>query len=181
MKPKVTAAISDRFRESRSSRTLQNFLVDVVLFVVFVLEMDRMGTGLPVHEWLGIAACAVFVVHILLHWEWIVCVARGLFRGVPAWQRLKLAVDALLFVDMVVVMITGIWISKVAMLQIGVQFEQNFLWRWLHSHSADWAVWLIGLHLALNWRWVVTTLKRYVYQPLRGSRAAAAFSRECTK
>jgi hypothetical protein len=166
MEKTETAPALNQCQERRFSGTFRNFWVDIALFAVFTLEMNTTFTGIPIHEWLGLAACAVFVIHLLLHWQWIVSVACRFFGKLPAMQRLKYAVDVLLFVDMVVVMITGIWISKVAMSQIGVEFEQNALWRWLHSSSADWAVWLIGLHLAVNRRWVANVLKRYVWQPL---------------
>jgi hypothetical protein len=163
-------------RGRRLSGIVRRFWVDVVLFVIFVLEMNMTATGEAIHEWLGIAAGGLFVIHLLLHWEWIVSVTRRIVGKLPIAQRIKYIVDILLFIDLVIVGATGLWISEVAMRQIGVQFESGLSWRWLHSHAADWAVWLIGLHLALNWGWVVNALKRCLWQPVTGLRRRAVVS-----
>ncbi len=97
---------------------------------------------------------------------WIVGVGKRVVGKLPAMERLKYIVNILLFVNVVVVVATGIWISEVAMGQLGVGFETNMLWRQLHTLSADWILWLVALHLALNWRWVTNTAKRYLWQPV---------------
>ena len=154
----------------------KNFGVDMVLFIVFVVEMNVHFTGISIHEWLGIAAGMAIVVHLLLHWEWIVTVMRRIVGKLPAIQRIKYILDILIFIDFVVIGATGLWISKVAMGQIGVEFAHNSFWRWLHTSSADWGVWLIGLHLALNWKWVLNALKCYVWQPVAGLGARTKIS-----
>lgn len=164
-----TEAVPNLRPKRRFTSALKSFLVDIVLLAVFMAEQNMSFTGAAIHEWLGIAAAVVIVIHLLLHWRWIVAATKRLFGRLPAMQRVRYAVDVLLFIDLVVVTVTGLWISEVAMRQIGVQFAQNSMWRWLHESSADWAIWLLGLHLALNWSWVVCMLKRYVWQPLTGA------------
>jgi len=36
----------------------------------------------------------------------------------------------------------------------------NFAWRRLHDMSANFALLIMGLHLAMHWNWIVTTFKR---------------------
>ena len=150
----------------RLSATLKNFWLDIVLFIAFIVAWNVHFTGLAIHEWLGILFGGLLVYHLLLHWNWIVGVGKRVVGKLPAMERLKYVVDILLFVNMVVVVATGIWISEVAMGQLGVSFETNMLWRQLHALSADWILWLVALHLALNWRWVTNTAKRYLWQPV---------------
>ncbi len=150
--------------------TLKNFWVDLILLIFFLLEMNLQFTGLDLHEWIGLVMGGVVVIHLLFHWKWIVAVGQRLIRKLPAIQRIKYIVDILIFVDMVVIIATGIWISEVVMRQLGLSTPSNFFWRWLHTSSADWEVWLVGLHLALNWQWVVATLKRYFWHPLTQGR-----------
>jgi hypothetical protein len=75
-----------------------------------------------------------------------------------------------LFIDMVVLTMTGIWISEVAMRQLGLSFADSFFWRRLHEQTADLAIWLVALHIALDWKWIVSTTKRYLWQPLTKKR-----------
>ena len=150
----------------RLSATLKNFWLDIILFIAFTVAWNMHLTGLAIHEWLGILFGSLLVYHLLLHGSWIVGAGKRVVGKLPAMERLKYIVDILLFVNMVVVVATGIWISEVAMGQLGISFETNMLWRQLHTLSADWILWLVALHLALNWRWVTNTANRYLWQPV---------------
>lgn len=147
------------------STTLKNFWVDLVLFLAFIIDWNLRLTGLTIHEWLGIGLIALFVYHILLHWRWIGAVTQRLTQRLPAVERIKYAVDLLLYLDIVALIASGIWISEVAMRQLGLPLAASGFWRWLHFASADWALWLVGLHLALSWQWVVECTRRYLWQP----------------
>ncbi|MEZ4730371.1 MAG: DUF4405 domain-containing protein [Caldilineaceae bacterium] len=146
--------------------TLWNFWVDIVLFLMFIIDMNTGFTGIPIHEWLGIAFGGALLYHLLLHWPWIVSVTRRLFGRLPSVQRIRYVVNLLLFLDMVVVVATGIWISEAALPQLGLRVQPNFFWRQLHHVSSEWIVWLVGLHLALGWSWITNAWSRYCWRPL---------------
>lgn len=150
----------------RISDTLKNLWLDITLFVAFIVDSNMHVTGLAIHEWLGILFGVLLVYHLLLHWNWIVAVGGRLLARLPAQERIKALVDILLFVNMIAVVVTGIWISEVAMGQIGVEFAPNMIWRQVHKVSADMVVWLVALHVALNWRWIMNATRRYLWQPL---------------
>ena len=157
----------DRPRPTRRlSDTLRNFWLDIVLFFAFIIDWNLRLTGLTIHEWLGITLGVLIVYHLLVHWKWIVAVGKRLVGRLPAMERLKALLDILLFVNMVVLIASGLLISEVALRQIGITFEAGFFWRRLHTLSADWILWLMGLHLAFNWRWIVNAARRYLWQPL---------------
>lgn len=48
-------------RKFSLSESLKNFRVDIVLFVMFIVDMNTAFTGIPIHEWLGIALGAALV------------------------------------------------------------------------------------------------------------------------
>jgi len=150
----------------RLSETLKNFWLDIVIFTAFVIVWNMRLIGLALHEWLGIALGVLLIYHVLVHWNWIVAMGRRLASRLPALERIKTLVDILFFVNMVILIASGLWISEVAMRQIGISAEPGFFWRQLHTLSADWALWLLGLHVALNWRWVTNAARRYLWQPL---------------
>ena len=49
----------------------------------------------------------------------------------------------------------------------------QIVWRGLHSLTANLSLVLIGAHVALHWRWIVETIKRYVFRPFLPKRSAA--------
>ena len=57
-------------------------------------------------------------------------------------------------------------ISEVALPAFGVRLPSGGIWRGLHETSANIAVILLGLHIALHWQWIVNMVKRYVIAPL---------------
>ncbi len=40
------------------------------------------------------------------------------------------------------------------------------IWRGLHTFASSAALISVGLHVALHWKWIVSTIKRYAWQPL---------------
>jgi hypothetical protein len=149
------------------SETVKNFWLDIVLFIAFIVDMNTQFTGIPVHEWLGIALGIALIYHLLWHWNWIVAITRRIFKKLPAVERLRYILDIALFVDMVIVIATGIWISRVALPQLGISVTENFFWRQLHSLTADLVLWMVAIHLALSWKWITNAFKRYIGQPVR--------------
>ncbi|MFZ1397885.1 MAG: cytochrome b/b6 domain-containing protein [Candidatus Promineifilaceae bacterium] len=162
----TTTSLPTNRAKKRWSQTLKNYWLDIALFFAFIMDMNTRFTGIPIHEWLGIAFGIALIYHLLLHWDWIISISKRLFRRLPSGQRLRYAIDLVLFVDMVILTMTGIWISEVAMRQLGISVTPSFFWRRLHEMTADLAIWLVALHLALDWKWIVHTTRRYLWQPL---------------
>lgn len=151
------------------SQTFTNFWLDIVLFLVFMIDWNVHLTGITIHEWLGILFGVLLIYHLFLHWNWMAAVLKRLFDRLPGIERVKAFFDALLFINMVVVVATGLWISEAAMQQLGLPTAPSPLWRLLHHLSAEWVLWLVGIHLALNWRWITNTAYRYIWKPLTQS------------
>lgn len=144
-----------------------NLLLDTGILAAFLVAMEPRFSGIAVHEWLSLALAATIVVHLLLHWKWIVGVGAQFFKKLWHASRLKFVIDSLLFVTFIAVMMSGILISRSALPALGIQFGQgDGAWRMLHRLSADASVLLVGLHFALNWGWVVSTVKRLAADPL---------------
>jgi hypothetical protein len=67
---------------------------------------------------------------------------------------------------MIAVMLSGFLISKSILATFGIQLEVSRAWRTLHSLSADLSLLLTALHFALHWNWVVTSIRRYIVNPV---------------
>ncbi len=144
-----------------------NLWIDIGVFVGFLLAMNPVITGIPWHEWLSIALTAAIIAHLLLHWKWIVAVLLRFFQRIWHESRLKFVVDALLFVAFVVVMLTGLLISRSVLPLLGIPVFITPAWRGLHSFSAELGMWLVALHFALSWNWIVRAVSQYLLKPIQ--------------
>lgn len=144
---------------------LIKLILDVLAFIGFLLALDPRSTGIAIHEWLTIAGTAAIVLHLLLNWNWIAGITRKFFQKVTLKARLNYILNWLFFIDGVVVMLSGIMISEVVLPAFGLLLPEGFAWRQWHSVSADLSLFILALHIALNWDWIVSVVKRYILWP----------------
>jgi len=145
-----------------------NLLIDLGIFAVFLVVANPNLTGLALHEWLGVALAGTLIVHLLLHWRWIVTVTQHLFRPLLHDSRLQYMVDLLLFISFTTVMMSGLMISRIVLPFLGIALTRNPAWLPLHDLSANTTLALIAVHTALHWDWVVKTFKHYLIDPVAG-------------
>ena len=153
-------------QRNRLSPTKVNLIVDGTIFAGFLVATAPHFTGLPIHEWLGIAFGAAIITHLLLHWSWLVATTRRIFTTAPRQARINYVLNTLLFVDITLLIFTGLMISKIALPGLGITLAPGMLWRSVHTLTADAAVFIVGLHVALHWGWIAKTVGRYVVAPV---------------
>lgn len=153
-----------------------NYLVDLAIFLAFLVAMDPRSTGIAVHEWLSIAFAAAIITHLILHWSWLVGITRRLFGRITSEARLNYILNWLFFVDMTIIMLTGILISESVLPTVGLSASHSFAWRRLHDLSANLALPILGLHVALHWRWIVNTTKNF-FGRVRATAAVSTVSK----
>ena len=137
-----------------------NLAVDIVIFLFFLVVEAPKFSGLPIHEWLGIAIGAGVITHVLLHWSWVIEISKRFFGKVQAIARVNYVLNLLLFIALTTIIFTGLMISEVAMPALGITVAQNGLWRGVHTASANLFILLIALHVALHWQWFVNLVRR---------------------
>jgi hypothetical protein len=156
---------------TQPSRNKTNMIVDSTIFLAFLVAMAPHFSGMAVHEWLGIAFGAAITTHLLLHWQWIVEVTKRFFSKAQWSARINYILNALLFIDITLIIFSGLMISEVALPFVGIELAQSRSWRGLHGTTADLFMVLVGLHVALHWQWIVNMFKRFVVVPLMPRRA----------
>ena len=144
-----------------------NLIIDSLILIAFLVAFEPALTGIAIHEWLSLAFGATLVLHILLHWKWVVQVTLKFFRMLFHSSRFNYLVNVALFITFVLVMLSGILISESILPLLGIRLNASPTWRFLHSSSADAVVLLVGLHFALHWKWIVKTIERYLFKPLK--------------
>jgi hypothetical protein len=142
-------------------RTRFLLILDTILFVSLVVLVEP-RTSLTVHEWLGLAIIPLIVVHLLYAWQWIATtLARLRARG--AWRlRINAVLNVALFVTFVVSAFSGVMTSFIVLPGLGVMPATFSRWTILHN---DWTVYLevvAGLHIAMNWNWILGAVRRHV-------------------
>ncbi|MBV9548961.1 MAG: DUF4405 domain-containing protein [Alphaproteobacteria bacterium] len=156
-------------------RTRFLLILDTILFLSLVVLMEP-RTSLTVHEWLGIAFIPLIVVHLLFAWQWIITtLARLGAKG--AWRlRINAVLNLALFVTFVVSAFSGVMTSFIALPGLGIMSATFGRWTLLHN---QWTVYFqvaAGLHIAMNWSWIVGAVRRHVLArpSARGDAAIAA-------
>lgn len=143
-----------------------NFGLDALLLIAFLVATAPHFSGVAIHEWLGIAFGAAIVIHLLLHWQWIVATIQRFFSRMSRQQRTNFVLNTFLFIDITAIIFTGLMISKVALPSLGIETVSSGLWRPLHSLASNIAVFIVGLHVALHWQWIWSAIKRYLVKPI---------------
>ena len=83
-------------------------------------------------------------------------------------HNLLATLAVLFFIVMTGVLFSGLMISKSVLPTLGIQLAASGVWRSIHFMLSDASVVLLGVHVALHWKWVVTNIGRYVVNPIRG-------------
>jgi hypothetical protein len=143
-----------------------NLLIDLGILAAFLVAAEPHLTGNTIHEWLGVAFAGTIIVHILLHWKWIIQVGSKYFKNLFQISRLKFVVDICLFVAMTALIFSGILISKSFLGTLGIQLDAGRSWKQIHSMASNVSLLLTAVHFALNWNWVTTMFKNYIISPV---------------
>jgi cytochrome b len=143
-------------------RVRVDYFLDAALLIAFVLDYSFRFTGLSVHEWIGLGFGVALLVHLTLHWDWVVRITRRLFRTGQGRERLRWAINTGLVFVMTLCVASGVLISRVAMNAMGIPVHGGTFWRGLHTTTADICVVLVGVHVALDWKWIVTVSRRMI-------------------
>jgi len=95
-------------------------------------------------------------------------VGREFFKKLWHQSRLNFVVNTLFFIVMTGSLFSGLLISKDVLSTLGIQLNVGQSWKSIHTLMSDESVILLGVHVALHWKWIVSTIGRYVVNPIRG-------------
>lgn len=140
-----------------------NVYLDLLLTGMFIIEMEEHFTGLALHELLGLTFAVAFILHIILHWDWVVSITRTFFRKLLHESRLNYVLNVILFADMAFITISGILISRTLGLNLSLGQEFQRTLKMLHMVGAELVLIIVALHVAMHWKWIMTNGARYLF------------------
>jgi hypothetical protein len=138
--------------------------LDVLLLTLFLLIQSPRITGVFAHEVIGLAIAAPLVIHLLLSWHWIIAKGKRMRAG-SLRARFNYSVNVALFIAMVVAIVTGTVVSRSLLPALGIATIYDADWYEVHDASSNVLLVAIGLHLAMNWGWVLAALRRRPFRP----------------
>lgn len=138
----------------------RNLAVDAVVLVAYAAVANPALTGIGLHEWLGLGALLVLVVHAALHAGWVAETVRAL-RSDPAPSRIgNLAVDALAFVALAACVVSGLLVSGDVLPAFGWYAEGYYFWDPLHAVSAKVLLALLFVHVVVHAKWIAAWFRK---------------------
>jgi hypothetical protein len=145
-------------RRRAAARARLDFWLDAVLLVGFTLAYSLGFTGIALHEWIGLGLGLSLLVHLTLHWDWVLRTTRKL-AGRHGRDRGIWLVNLALLITMTLCIASGIAISRVALPAIGISVPGGDFWSQMHSTTARLTLILVPVHAALRWRWIVAVAR----------------------
>ena len=155
----VNGTVARRRLSRAVARTRFDFWFDAVILVGYMVAYSYGFTGVVIHEWLGTGLGIALLLHLTLHWDWVVRTTKRLFspRG---HDKLIYVVNVAMLFAMGLCVASGIAISRVVLPALGMYpMETPFWWR-LHVLTAEVTVGLVPVHVALRWRWIAGVVRR---------------------
>lgn len=136
-------------------------VVDIAMTVLLLLLMPYELIGQAVHEWIGIAMFALFILHHILNRNW----SKNLFRGkyVP-FRIVQTIIVVLVLCAMAGSMVSGVILSRHVLSFLPIKGGRSFA-RNLHMISAYWGFVFMSLHIGLHWRVMVGMAGKVLGKP----------------
>lgn len=145
---------------SSSKRRKFNIALDVFLLLAFLLLLSPRLTGLPLHEVLGLIVFIPVIAHLLSSWQWIQLTSTKIFTATKPRARINYFINAILFILVVVVIVSGFFISEIIVPAAGMNIVKDTAWRAVHVQTTTFVMLFSGLHIAINLDWIVSLFKK---------------------
>lgn len=137
--------------KKHSTILIVKIILDIIMAILLLMLYQKTSISMSFHEIAGLVLFGLFLIHNLLNWKWIKSVTQKLFKK-PTGFRLRISwiINALLFISMAGIIITGLMMSKTLPINIRKWFGAQ---QW-HYFLAATSIILMGIHLGLHWSFI---------------------------
>jgi len=129
--------------------------IDIIMTILMLLAMAYQLTGNFLHEIIGVTLFVLFFLHNMFNIKWY----KSIYKGKYNLRRIiSTVINLLLLSSMILLMITGIMISKdvFAFLEI----NGGFTVRQLHTFAAAWALVFMSVHVGMHWQMLINMIAK---------------------
>ncbi len=120
-------------------------IIDVIMFILFIILMGYHITGNNIHEILGVITFLFFILHHIVNIKWYKTIFKGKYN---VYRVFMLIINISLFIFMIGIIISSIMISSNVFSFLNIR--TTMFGRNLHMVSTSWASVLMGIHLGLH-------------------------------
>jgi len=131
------------------------WLINLILFIGFILAFYLDLTGLSFHQWLGVSLAGFALVHLLQHGQWVKTVMQK-FSDLGGRTQLNLLVDAAVMFGLLLITLTGLILSTWLNLTL-VNYDT---WRILHIAFSVETLLAVLVKVGLHWKMIVVQIKK---------------------
>jgi hypothetical protein len=130
-------------------------------------------TWSDIHTWVSVAMISVALLHITVHWEWIVKMTKNGIRSMVGIKKLNrysqfnLMVNILIGVSGLICGLSGLYFlffpgaSHAALYSDPGLIFNSTTWDMIHTWSGTVMVLAAVLHFTIHWKWVVKVISKY--------------------
>ncbi len=157
----------------------RNFWLDVTAFITFLittitgfllwlviphkLEMAFLGFSRGVwvaaHICSGVVVLIIIVIHIVWHWDWLRALRGRSLSGMPDKLRANRITDRVMWITYITANASG---GLAWMMHFDSDVSVGALSDRLHGMVGVVLTFLVIMHLALHWKWITSTTRRYM-------------------
>ncbi len=147
-----------------------NWIIDAALFGGFLGSLWLDLTGVPVHQWLGLAVGAVSGYHLVAHWKWVKAVTGRFFGRTSSQSRIYYLMDAGLAAGFAAILGTGLVIST----WLDLLLASYAAWHTVHVAASVGTLALLVTKIGLHWRWIAGVARRSIFPAPAASKQTGA-------
>lgn len=128
---------------------------DLVMTVFMFVAMAYYITGNTIHEFVGAVVFVLFIVHNFLNRHWYIKILKGKYK---LRRILQIGVNLLFLVTMIMMMISGVFISSDVFPFIPV--NNDMIYRQIHVQTAYWGFIIMAVHIGFSWGMVINSVRK---------------------
>jgi len=109
---------------------------------------------------LGLFVFFLVLVHLFTHEEWVISVSKRFLKNLWKKACLCYVLDFSLLALFASITVTGLVISSL----LNLNLANYDAWRFLHVSASYLTLGMVGLKIALHWKWIVNTASRKIFR-----------------
>lgn len=150
------------------AKQIIKIIIDICMTVLLFVLMAFHYVGLQWHEFTGAAMLVLFILHHILNGNWYKALGKGKYRSS---RVLLTVVDAVLMLDMLLLMFSGIAMSRYVFRFLDIPVSKAWA-RGMHMTASYAGFLLMGFHIGLHYGMIMGMVKKAFSNTGTGERSA---------